>query len=358
MAWFSTRAAARLGFSIRLLYDEPMNRYISLAIVAILLSSLSGASDTSEQRDALKKLEEAVSKTNIFELPSFQMNAALQIDSAGKPLDGSYRFLWNGPDQWREEITFPGYTELQVGGKGKVWVQRSADVIPLRIYQVHAALGFGSLAGADAGHYASFVQLGLHPNDKVKKLHSRKKHGEKLTCVEIEDERKFSSEICVNDSTGALFRGSSHDDGDFQAVGAKVFPRSLGFMDNGKAVAKVKVNELIASDQFPPNAFTPPTGVTAQPGCMNPRPYRLINRIAPQYPSDARQQHVQGTVAVDVLIGTDGVPVIRKVVANASASLERSAQNAIVQWRYEPAACEGKPVPVETVLQINYTLSP
>jgi hypothetical protein len=39
------------------------------------------------------------------------MKAALQIDNAGKPLDGSYRLLWNGPEQWREEISFPGYTE-------------------------------------------------------------------------------------------------------------------------------------------------------------------------------------------------------------------------------------------------------
>jgi TonB family protein len=335
-----------------------MNRYILLAIVGILLSPLSKASDTSEQRDAIKKLEQAVSKTNIFDLPSFQMKAAVQIDNAGKQLDGSYRLLWNGPEQWREEITFPGYTELQVGGKGIVWIQRSTDFVPLRIYQLHAALGFGSVAGEDAGHSGSFVQLGLTPNDKIKKLHSRKEHGEKLTCVETENELKSSSEICVNESTGTLFRGSSYADGDFQTVGAKVFPRFLGFVDKGKTVAKITVNEFIASDQFPPNAFIPPTGVSGEPGCMNPTPYRRVKSVAPEYPSDARQQHLQGTVAVDVLIGTDGVPIIRKVVASPSASLERSSRNAIAGWRYEPAACEGKPVQVETVLRINYALSP
>ena len=235
-----------------------MNRYILLAIVGILLSPLSNASDTSEQRDAIKKLEQAVSKTNIFDLPSFQMKAAVQIDNAGNQLDGSYRLLWNGPEQWREEITFPGYTELQVGGKGIVWIQRSTDFVPLRIYQLHAALGFGSVAGEDAGHSGSFVQLGLSRNDRFKKLHSRKEHGEKLTCVETENELNSSSEICVNDSTGTLFRGSSYADGDFKTVGAKVFPRFLGFVDKGKTVAKITVNEFIASDQFPPNAFIPP----------------------------------------------------------------------------------------------------
>ena len=335
-----------------------MNRYILLAIVGVFLSPPPRTPDTSGQPDAIKKLEEAVSKTNIFELPSFQMKAALQVDNAGKLVDGSYRLLWNGPERWREEINLPGYTELQVGGKGIVWIQRSPDVFPLRIWQVHVALGFGSAAGADAGLYGSFVQLGLHPNDKVKKLHSRKQHGERLTCEEIEDEQKRSSEICVNDSTGTLFRGPSYEDGDFQAVGTKVFPRFLGFVENGKTVAKVKVNELIASDQFAPDAFIPPTGVQAQPGCMNPTPYRRIKSVAPEYPPDARQQQLQGTVSADVMIGTDGIPLIRKVVASPSASLGRSAQDAIAQWRYEPAACEGKPVQIETVLRINYALSP
>jgi hypothetical protein len=335
-----------------------MNRFILLAITGISLSRLSSASDTSEQRDARAKLEQAVSKTNIFDLRSFQMKAAVQIENAGKTLDGSYRLVWNGPERWREEITFPGYTELQVGGRGMVWVRRSTDFVPLRIYQLHAALGFGSVAGADAGYYRSFVQLDLAPKDKIKKVHSRKEQGEKLTCVEIENELKYSSEICMNDRTGTLLRGSSYEDGDFQAVGEKAFPRSLGFVDKGKTVVKVQVNELIASDQISADEFVPPNGVSAEPGCMNPTPYRRIESVAPEYPPDARQQHIQGTVAVDVLIGTDGIPIIRKAVTSPSASMEKSGQTAIAGWRYEPAACEGKPVQVETVLLINYALSP
>ena len=286
------------------------------------------------------------------------MKAALRIDNAAKPLDGTYRLLWNGPNQWREEINFPGYSELQVGGKGTVWVQRSTDFLPLRIYQLHVALGFGSMAGVDSGHYGSFVQLGLAPNDKIKKVHSRKEHGEKLTCVGTENELKSSSEICVNDATGTLFRGSSYEDGDFQAVGEKVFPRFLSFVEKGKTVVTIKVTDLINSDQFVPDAFIPPTGVSGVPGCMNPTPYRRVKSVAPEYPPDARQMHIEGTVAMDVSIGVDGIPIIRKAVASPRASLERSSQTAIAGWRYEPAACEGAPIQVETVLQINYALSP
>jgi hypothetical protein len=94
-----------------------MNRYILVALVGVLLAPRPSASELPDQQDAMKKLEEAVSKTNIFELPSFQMKATWQVDRPGKPLDGSYQLLWNGPERWREEITFPLYTEVQIGAK-------------------------------------------------------------------------------------------------------------------------------------------------------------------------------------------------------------------------------------------------
>jgi len=335
-----------------------MNRCILLAVVGVLISPLLLASDASDKQEAIKRLEQAVSKTNIFEFPSFQMSANVQIDSHGKPLDGSYRMLWNGPEQWREEISFPGYTELQVGGKGTVLIHRSTDYIPLRIYQLHAALGFGSVAGSDAGYSGSFVQLGLTPKDTIKKAHSRKQHGDKLTCVEVENEQKHSLEICVNDATGTLFRGGSYEESDFQPIGGKIFPRSLGFLENGKTVVKISVTDLSVSGQFPPNSFTPLAGVSPEAGCMNPMPYRRVKSVAPEYPQDARQQHLGGMVAVDVWIDTDGAPRVHKVIASPSASLEKSSADAITAWRYEPATCDSKPIKVETVLHINYALSP
>ena len=253
-------------------------------------------------------LEQAVSKTNIFDLPSFQMTATVQIDNHGKPLDGTYRMLWNGPEHWSEEINFPGYTELRIGGNGTVWVQRSTGFLPLRVSQLHPTLGFG-YAGA-----GSLVKLGIFPTDSVKKVHSRKQHDDKLTCVEFETELKAAREVCVNES-------ASFGDKDFQPIGAKVFPRSLSFIEGRKKVIKVNISDLTTSGQFPADSFTPPTGVFPEAGCMNPMPPRPIKKVAPQYPGDARQQRIQGTVALDVWIGKDGVPIIGQVVASPSTSL-------------------------------------
>jgi hypothetical protein len=99
-----------------------MNKRLALAVAMAVLPPLLPASDTPDRQDVVRRIEQAVSKTNIFELPSFRMKANLQIDNNGKPLAGTYQLLWNDPDQWKEEISFPGYNEVQVGGKGIITI--------------------------------------------------------------------------------------------------------------------------------------------------------------------------------------------------------------------------------------------
>ncbi len=329
------------------------------AIVALWLQPLLASNDTAKQQEALKKIEQAVANTNIFELPSFRMKAIVQILSMGKLVDGSYELLWNGPEQWREEILFPGYSEVQVGGKGTVWIQRSTDFYPLSVYFLHAALGFGSgAAGAIAepvqpGHTVrpwSLVQLNLSERDKVTNIHERKEHGETQACIEYENVVKRLFEICVSESTNTLVRSPAYVDKELKPVGGgKAYPRFLSSIDDdGRTLAKANVTEFTTPVQFPPNSFTPPTGVSPQAGCMNPTPFQLINGDFGEYPLNAGI----GVAIWDAWIGLDGLP--RIVGYGGMSAFDRSSKNAIKKWRYEPATCNGKPVEVETVLLITY----
>lgn len=333
-------------------------RCFFIVAIVIPLSPFLRALDPNEQQEAVKKMQQAISTTNIFDLPSFRMNAKAEIESRGKLVSGTYQLLWNAPESWREEINFPGYREVQVGANGAVWVQRSTDFFPLPIYHLRMALGFGSGAGTDSTYSASFVQLPLTSQDVIKKLHSRKQRGDKQTCVEVENEMKLSFDICISDSTARLVRNSSYEDSDFQPIGTKVFPRSLSFSENGKTLAKLNITELVTPVQFPADAFNPLPGVSPRKGCMNPVPSRAIKRTPPRYPDSARKRFVQGTVYVEAWIGSDGVPRLGQLVGHSDPDLEKSTMEAFAQWRYTPAMCKGGPVDVETILKASYTLSP
>ncbi len=320
-------------------------------LLVIHLNSLL-ASDKPKQ-DGKELVEQAEAKTNIFALPSFEMKGKVEVETKGKMLEGSYLFLWNGPAQWREEISFPGYSEVQVGGKGVVFLKRTTDFLPLRIDQLHSALGYGS----GGSHFSSFVHVALGPDEVIKKIHDRKIYGSKATCVEIVDHENHPREVCVDESTGVLIRQEPFLDRDTEAVGGKLFPHFLSYVENGKSLAEIQVTELKTTEPLPASAFEPPNGAVSKPGCMNPNPARLVKRVMPQYPEPERRSYVEGTVAIYARIANDGVPHQLQIVSGLTPGLNKSSLDAVQQWRYEPASCQGIPVDVETVITVNYSLS-
>jgi len=66
---------------------------------------------------------------------------------------------------------------------------------------------------------------------------------------------------------------------------------------------------------------------------------------APRYPSVARRLGEQGEVRLDVHVGADGsVLDVRLRTSSGSAALDRSAIDAVRQWRFTPARSDGEPV--------------
>jgi protein TonB len=82
----------------------------------------------------------------------------------------------------------------------------------------------------------------------------------------------------------------------------------------------------------------------------------LIHDVKPQYPPQARQARIEGTVVLLAVIGKDGS--VRDVqVKSGSPLLAQAAIEAVKQWRYKPYLLNGQPVEVDTQITINFTLA-
>jgi TonB family protein len=66
---------------------------------------------------------------------------------------------------------------------------------------------------------------------------------------------------------------------------------------------------------------------------------KVIARTAPSYPELARRMHLKGRVKLEVVIAPEGSVKSAKVVGG-SPVFERSAMEAVKQWRFEAAAKE------------------
>jgi len=84
---------------------------------------------------------------------------------------------------------------------------------------------------------------------------------------------------------------------------------------------------------------------------------KLLKKVNPSYPPEAKQARVQGTVRLQAVVGKTGYVQGLTLVMSPSAELARSAMDAVLQWQYSPTLLNGEPVEIQTVIDVNYTLT-
>ena len=126
-------------------------------------------------------------------------------------------------------------------------------------------------------------------------------------------------------------------------------PPSGGLLvtQNGKVIYRLSPSDRHAS-----------TGTNAPAkGSADASATRLIHRVEPEYPPEARAQHIQGAVVLDVQIGGDGA-VHNIAVVEGNSLLADAAVQAVRQWRYQPFSVDGQSVEMQTRITIRFTLPP
>ena len=82
---------------------------------------------------------------------------------------------------------------------------------------------------------------------------------------------------------------------------------------------------------------------------------RIVRRVLPVYPPLARSAGISGVVRVQAIIAVDG-SIAELNVISGHPLLINAATDAVQQWRYRPTVLNGKPVPVDTQIDVNFTL--
>jgi TonB family protein len=83
----------------------------------------------------------------------------------------------------------------------------------------------------------------------------------------------------------------------------------------------------------------------------------LVKKVAPAYPPDARDAHIQGIVVLQANIDKEG-DVSNLVLVSGDPMLAPAAIEAVQQWKYRPYLLNGQAVEVETTIQVNFVLTP
>jgi TonB family protein len=81
----------------------------------------------------------------------------------------------------------------------------------------------------------------------------------------------------------------------------------------------------------------------------------LLSQVRPNYTADAMQRKIQGTVVLEMIVDTDGIPRDVRIVRSLDAhGLDEEAIRAAKQWRFNPGRFGGIPVEVQVMLVIDF----
>ena len=81
----------------------------------------------------------------------------------------------------------------------------------------------------------------------------------------------------------------------------------------------------------------------------------VLLRVEPEYPEAAREQHIQGSVALAALVGKDGT-VEKLSTISGDPQLAAAATDAVRQWRFKPVLRNGSAEEFQTQINVSFRL--
>jgi protein TonB len=89
---------------------------------------------------------------------------------------------------------------------------------------------------------------------------------------------------------------------------------------------------------------------------VDKKPFVKLKKT-PNYPLDARRQHVEGKVVLQFLIGMDGkVSNIEVVSSEPEGVFDEAAVEAVAKWVFVPAFVGGAPVNTRVKMPLRFNL--
>ena len=84
---------------------------------------------------------------------------------------------------------------------------------------------------------------------------------------------------------------------------------------------------------------------------------RAIRQVDPEYPEGGARARISGSVLLSLTVGTDGLAHDVKVPKSLGHDFDENAVLAVQKWVFEPAAENGKAVPAEIKVEVNFNIA-
>lgn len=276
--------------------------------------------------------------------------------------NGTYEEWWQSKDLWRKEATLGDYKYVEIQYLGKKSVYASSDYIPLRLRQMLDAVLI-RIPADTGGSQWRLTQQNLKSLDFAV-ITDEKKCGAKPSNQLMCDSRDYFTlqgvpRMHIKDSMVDVYNN-------FELFQGRLVPRAINVGGLQGSILAISVgllealspNEnILSKSSIPPEAsqliMLPPL-LEIGHGVLPPR---VVHAPEPVIPMSERKDSLRKTVVIACTIDVKGAVREPYVQASAGAVLDRSALDAVRQYRFKPAKKDDKPIIVQMRIEVTFHIN-
>lgn len=83
---------------------------------------------------------------------------------------------------------------------------------------------------------------------------------------------------------------------------------------------------------------------------------KLVHYVEPAFSPSSKEAFVEGTVNISTVVTREGVPTNLHVTRGLNSEEDKTAVDAVKQWKFEPGTKAGQPVNVHVNVEVTFHL--
>jgi len=317
-----------------------------LAFAVVGLFSRSFADQKNDEAKALVQRAMSISAIREEGSPPFRIEAKVKITQEdGSVAEGTYTEIWVSNSQWRRETILGEFRRTQVVAGRKIWTSDSSSTVPESLASVLAMFD---------------PWLWFANPWKADKFEDQQVDGKTARCFRTKREPWGAAELCFEGGTGALaarivpvHSKTGNVDGlcvyrSYQPLGDRLVPTSYSCFEDKKLRQQAEVVELTLHPPVDDSLFAAlPDGKESVHCPTRVQPPTMIHSVEPPVAGK------NGIVTLALVVGVDGRPHDLKVANSLDSASDDAALEAVREWRFKPATCEGQPMEAKIAVEID-----
>ena len=86
------------------------------------------------------------------------------------------------------------------------------------------------------------------------------------------------------------------------------------------------------------------------------KPPKLTHYVEPAFSTSSKEAFVEGIVKISTVVTTEGRPTDLRVVRGLNSEEDRTAMDAVTEWRFQPGTKNGRAVKVKVTVEVDFHL--